>query len=68
MQADQHTSNYPIPFRHAERPSDTDENDEVAESHGNGKSRDSTDRHAAIKAATGRRPARSAGITPRSQR
>lgn len=68
MQADQHTPNHPIPFRHAERQTDFDAIDDVADSHGNGKHRESTDRHAAIEAALGRRPARSAEVTPRYRR
>lgn len=65
MQSDQHTSNHPIPFRHTERTPDIDENNDVAESYGSEKYGDSADRHSAIKAAMGRRPARSAEITPR---
>jgi hypothetical protein len=68
MQSDQRTTHHPIPFRNTERTSDNDENDDTAESYGKEKYRESSDRHDAIKPATGRRPARSAENMPRYPR
>ena len=68
MQSDQRTTNHPIPFGHAKHASDSDGNYDVAESFGADPHRDSSDRHDATKPAMGRRPARSAGNTPKYRR
>jgi len=68
MQSDQRTTHHPVPSRSTERTSGNDGNGNAAASRGIEKSKDSSDRHDAVKPAIGRRPARSNENTPKRRR